>query len=95
MENKSEKKFENKSNKDNSKIRQLIKKYDLRENEEYIITPSGRRIPKWDVIPIVIKENGQEKVKNVRLEKIILATVKYPDKNLSDAIKLFERDVEE
>ena len=82
---------------ENTKAKELAKQFNVIEEEEYfsIAIPNGDviKVPKWESVPIVAGEkNGRREFKNVPIEKALEAVEKYPDKDLSEALKLLEEE---
>lgn len=80
-----------------AKAKELAKQFNVVEDEEYfsIAIPSGDviKMPKWESVPVVAGEkNGKQEFKNIPIEKALEATVKHPDKDLNEALKLLEEE---
>lgn len=75
-------------------VKGLLQKYKIVGNKEYFVVPCDGgtvNIPKWKEIPVrVVGKNGEEKFDGIEIDTALAATVKYPDKDLGEALKLLK-----
>ncbi len=81
---------------ESSKAKELAKRFNIAEEEEYFTIASEgglTKIPKWESMPVVAAErNGKQEFKNIPIEKALEAAIKYPEEDLNQALALLEKE---